>query len=304
MAGEYMNILVTGGTVFASRFTAEYFIEKGHNVYVLNRGNDEQSVGALHIKADRHSLDDTLKKYRFDAVLDVTAYNAQDVKDLIDGLGEFSTYVLVSSSAVYPETLSQPFREDDITGPNSIWGAYGTDKMAAEKYVTENISDHYIIRPPYLYGPMNNVYREAFVFECAERNMPFYLPKDGSMPLQFFHIRDMCRFMEILITKNPPTRIYNVGNKKTVSIKEWVTICYEVCGKTPVFTSVSGDVPQRSYFPFYDYAYTLDVSRQDKLMPETIDLKAGLQESLQWYMNNKTKVKTKPFLSFIENNLT
>ncbi len=69
-----MNILVTGGTVFASRFTAEYFIEKGHNVYVLNRGNDEQSVGALHIKADRHSLGDTLKKYRFDAVLDVTAY--------------------------------------------------------------------------------------------------------------------------------------------------------------------------------------------------------------------------------------
>ena len=299
-----MNILVTGGTVFASRFTAEYFIEKGHNVYVLNRGNDEQSVGALHIKADRHSLGDTLKKYRFDAVLDVTAYNAQDVKDLVDGLGEYGTYVLVSSSAVYPETLSQPFRENDLTGPNSIWGAYGTDKIAAEKYVAENISDHYIIRPPYLYGPMNNVYREAFVCECAERNMPFYLPKDGSMPLQFFHIRDMCRFMEILITKKPSDRIYNVGNKKTVSIKEWVTACYEVCGKTPEFVSVSGDVPQRSYFPFYDYAYTLDVSRQDKLMPDTIDLQAGLEESLQWYMNNKKKVKTKPFLSFIENNLT
>ncbi|MBP7186524.1 MAG: NAD-dependent epimerase/dehydratase family protein [Ruminococcus sp.] len=299
-----MNILVTGGTVFASRFTAEYFIEKGHNVYVLNRGNDEQSVGALHIKADRHSLGDTLKKYRFDAVLDVTAYNAQDVKDLIDGLGEFGTYVLVSSSAVYPETLSQPFRENDLTGPNSIWGAYGTDKIAAEKYVEENISDHYIIRPPYLYGPMNNVYREAFVFECAERNMPFYLPKDGSMPLQFFHIRDMCRFMEILITKKPFERIYNVGDKKTVSIKEWVNVCYEVCGKTPEFVSVSGDVPQRSYFPFYDYAYTLDVSRQDKLMPDKMDLQVGLEESLQWYMNNKKKVKTKPFLSFIENNLT
>ena len=90
-------------------------IEKGHNVYVLNRGNDEQSVGALHIKADRHLLGDPLKKYRFDAVLDVTAYNAQDVKGLVDGLGEYGTYVLVSSSAVYPETLSQPFRENDLT---------------------------------------------------------------------------------------------------------------------------------------------------------------------------------------------
>lgn len=31
-----MNILVTGGTVFASRYTAEYFRDKGNNVYVLN----------------------------------------------------------------------------------------------------------------------------------------------------------------------------------------------------------------------------------------------------------------------------
>ncbi len=299
-----MNILVTGGTVFASRFTAEYFIEKGHNVYVLNRGNDEQSVGALHIKADRHSLGDTLKKYRFDAVLDVTAYNAQDVKDLVDGLGEYGTYVLVSSSAVYPETLPQPFSEDQKIGPNSIWGAYGKDKISAEKYVTENISDYYIIRPPYLYGPMNNVYREAFVFECAERNMPFYLPKDGSMPLQFFHIRDMCRFMEILITEKPAERIYNVGNATTVSIREWVTVCYQLCGKAPEFIPVSGDIPQRNYFPFYDYAYRLDVSRQMKLMPETIPLYEGLAECLKWYRNNKSKVKTKPLLSFIENNLT
>ena len=32
-----MNILVTGGTVFASRYTAEFFAAKGHDVYVLNR---------------------------------------------------------------------------------------------------------------------------------------------------------------------------------------------------------------------------------------------------------------------------
>lgn len=32
-----MKILVTGGTVFASRFTAEYFA-RDNEVYVLNRG--------------------------------------------------------------------------------------------------------------------------------------------------------------------------------------------------------------------------------------------------------------------------
>ena len=36
---------------------------------------------------------------------------------------------------------------------------------------------------------MNNVYREAFVFDCALADRKFYLPKDGSMKLQFFHVK-------------------------------------------------------------------------------------------------------------------
>ena len=52
----------------------------------------------------------------------------------------------------------------------------------------------HILRPPYLYEPMNNVYREAFVFDCALADRKFYLPKDGSMKLQFFHVK---RFMQV-----------------------------------------------------------------------------------------------------------
>lgn len=43
----------------------------------------------------------------------------------------------------------------------------------------------YILRPPYVYDPMNNVYREAFVFDCALAERRFYMPKDGEMKLQF-----------------------------------------------------------------------------------------------------------------------
>ena len=181
-----MKILVTGGTVFASRFTAEYFARE-HEVYVLNRNTRPQSKGVTLINADRHDLGDILKKYAFDAVIDVTAYNETDVRDLLNALGEFKNYVLISSSAVYPETLPQPFKESMQTGANSVWGDYGTNKIAAEKYLQERVPNAYIIRPPYLYGKMNNLYREAFVFECAERDMPFYVPKDGNAPAVFRH---------------------------------------------------------------------------------------------------------------------
>ena len=50
-----MNILITGGTVFVSRFTAEYFSNNGHRVYCLNRGTRPQPEGVTPIQADRHA---------------------------------------------------------------------------------------------------------------------------------------------------------------------------------------------------------------------------------------------------------
>lgn len=34
------KILITGGTVFVSRFVASFFVQKGGEVYVLNRKPD------------------------------------------------------------------------------------------------------------------------------------------------------------------------------------------------------------------------------------------------------------------------
>ena len=298
-----MKILVTGGTVFASRYTAEYFTRRGNEVYVLNRGNSPQSEGVHHIRADRHAPGNALKNIRFDAVLDITAYNENDVRLLHEALGEYGVYVFVSSSAVYPETLPQPFSESQECGANSIWGAYGTDKLAAEKYITANVHDSYIIRPPYLYGPMNNLYREAFVFECAEKDLPFYVPGSGDMKMQFFHIDDMCRFIGILINERPAERIFNVGSSEMTDILTWAELCYRIAGKTPQFVHVDKIIPQRSYFPFYDYEYELDVSLQQKYMKDTLPLSEGLSASYEWYKNNRELVRRKPLLDYISEHL-
>ena len=295
-----MNILVTGGTVFASRYTAEYFRDKGHNVYVLNRGSREQSEGVTLIQADRHSLNGQLKQYHFDAVIDVTAYNKTDIQDLLDGLGEIKQYIFVSSSAVYPETNAQPFTEKQKCGVNCHWGAYGTDKIAAEEYLLARVPQAYAIRPPYLYGKMNNLYREAFVFDCAEKDRKFYLPKEGSMPLQFFNIEDMCRFIEILLAEKPEQHVFNVGNPGTVTIKEWAQCCYKALGKEVQFESVYSEVNQREYFPFHDYGYELDVTAMLKLMPEVKPMEQGLKESYDWYKENRELVRVKPLIQFID----
>ncbi|MDE7361195.1 MAG: NAD-dependent epimerase/dehydratase family protein [Oscillospiraceae bacterium] len=298
-----MKILVTGGTIFVSRFTAEYFAAKGHEVFVLNRGTRPQSDGVTLIKADRHALGDTLKGYSFDAVIDVCAYNETDIRNLLDSLGEFGSYIMISSSAVYPETLPKPFNESQEIGANGIWGKYGTDKIAAERALTERVPDAYILRPPYLCGRMNNLYREAFVFECAERSLPFYLPNDGGLPLQFFDVEDLCRFVEVMLEKKPAQRIFNVGYPESMTAHNWVRRCYAVLERRPVFVYVDGAIPQRSYFPFYDYDYKLDVSAMTELMPTLKPLDESLRQSYEWYAENRELITRKPLLDYISENL-
>lgn len=298
------KILITGGTVFVSRYVASYYVNKGYDVYVINRNNHPQIAGVTLIEKNRQSLGNALKQYEFDAVLDITAYTTYDVRCLIDAVGAVKDYIFVSSSAIYPETLQQPFREEQQGGFNTIWKEYGINKLHAEEYLLAHFPGAYILRPPYLYGPMENLYREPFVFDCAKKALPFYVPNDGKMPLQFFHVHDLCIFMDILLEQHPTQQIYNVGNYEKVTVEEWARLCYRVVGTTPRIIYTYSEFEQRKYFCFYNYGYELDVSRQNALTSERIPLLEGLKETYQWYLSHENEVKKKPYLDFIDTMLS
>lgn len=297
------KILITGGTVFVSRFVAQYF-KNQYEVYVLNRNTKSQLDGVHLIEANRHDLKDKLKQFHFEAVIDVCAYNETDIKDLCDAINQVKDYIFISSSAVYPENNKQPFKEEQEIGYNSIWKEYGLHKVHAEQYLLSRYPHAYILRPPYLYGPMQNLYREPFVFECALKHRPFYIPKDGKMKLQFFHIEDLCKTIDIILKIHPQNHIINVGNEDAVDIKTYVALCYQVVGEPLVIKSVDHHDNQRDYFSFYDYEYFLDVSKQKQLLKETKDLKEGLRESFEWYLQHQEEVNRKDYIQFIDKHLS
>jgi len=294
------KILVTGGTVFVSKFIANYF-KQDNEVYVLNRNTKPQLDGVHLIEADRNKLRDSLKEYSFDVVIDVCAYNKQDIHNLLNALNTVKDYIFISSSAVYPEINDQPFHEEQQIGKNFIWGKYGLDKAEAEQLLLSRVPNAYILRPPYLYGPMQNVYREPFVFECALNDRKFYIPKDGKMKLQFFHVEDLCKIIEKIIKQHPYHHIFNVGNEELVDINTFVSLCYKVANKKLETVNVYHYENQRDYFSFYDYEYVLDVSRQKSLLPKTKNLEQGLRESFEWYLKHQEEVSKKDYINFIDN---
>lgn len=299
-----MKILITGGTTFVSRFAAEYFVRKGDDVTVLNRGSRAQVDGVTLIKRDRTKLENELKGRRFDVILDITAYTAEHISSLLDSGVVFDDYIFISSSAVYPETNPQPFSEEQSCGRNSVWGGYGEGKLKAERYLRSKVPFAYILRPPYFYGVYENLYREAFPFDCAVLGRPFYIPQNGDMKLQFFNVKDLCRFIEIILDKHPDNRVFNVGNSETVTVRDWVELCYKAARKKPEFVSVGKEFFCRDYFSFYDYEYVLDVSKQSALMPNTMPLEQGLREEFEWYKQNPDSVyNRKPYMEFIDNEI-
>ena len=294
-------MLITGGTVFVSRYAAEYFVKKGHEVWVLNRNTRPQVPGVRLIEADRHQIGDKLRGHVFDAVIAVNDYTQTDVKSLVSALDTVKDFIFISSSAVYPETLPQPFTENQTCGKNSIWGDYGWNKLEAENWLRIHVPQAYILRPPYIYGPMETIYRAPFVFECAQAQRPFCLPGTGEEKLQFFHVEDLCRFMEILLAQQPAEKIYNVGNPEAVSIADWAAMCYSAVG-TPLETVCVYGHPQRCFFPFHEYEYFLDVTRQQALMPELKPLAEGIREEYAWFRANRDAVVSKPLLEYIREN--
>ncbi|ALR90676.1 NAD-dependent epimerase/dehydratase family protein [Clostridium butyricum] len=296
------RILVTGGTVFVSKHVAKYFQSNNYEVYVLNRGSKQQIENINLICANRNNLKDCLKDFYFDSIIDVCGYNQQDIKNILDAVGGFKDYIFISSSAVYPETNMQPFSENQSIGVNKIWGKYGTDKIEAEEYLISKVPNAYILRPPYLYGPMQNVYREPFVFECALKNRKFYIPNDGKMKLQFFHVDDLCKVIEKILEKHPTNHIYNVGNTESIDINTFIELCYKVVGTPLEKVYVTEHNNQRDYFSFYDYEYSLDVTKQSELLMEEKDLFEGLKESYKWFKNNYNEVEKKDYIKYIEEN--
>ena len=296
------RILVTGGTVFVSKYVAKYFQSNNYEVYVLNRGSKQQIENINLICANRNNLKDCLKDFYFDSIIDVCGYNQQDIKNILDAVGGFKDYIFISSSAVYPETNMQSFSENQSIGVNKIWGKYGIYKIEAEEYLISKVPNAYILRPPYLYGPMQNVYREPFVFECALKNRKFYIPNDGKMKLQFFHVDDLCKVIEKILEKHPTNHIYNVGNTESIDINTFIELCYKVVGTPLEKVYVTEHNNQRDYFSFYDYEYSLDVTKQSELLMEEKDLFEGLKESYKWFKNNYNEVEKKDYIKYIEEN--
>ena len=286
-----MRILVLGGTRFIGRTIVDTLLPE-HEVSVLNRGTqplwDERIT---QLTADRGVPAQVAAALTadYDAIVDVSAIDPDHVSAVIDALAGRPAvpYVFIGSSAVYDRSaVAPPFSEDDPADGDLYWGSYSTDKAACERLLRAAFGDLLtVLRPPYVYGPLNTEQREQFLWARMLAGQPIYVPGDGGTAIQFNHVRALADIVEAACTGAMPTGVYNVGEPRAYTFSEYLHILGQVAGVTPRVEFVRDEtVPSRAYFPFRDIEVTLQVDRIERTGAQpAIALPAGLAETFRWF---------------------
>lgn len=304
------SILIMGGTNFVSSSLAKYLIGQGYDIDILTRGIKQINYEGFreHLVCNRKSkgeMQEVLKGKKYEFIFDISAYTKEDVEILLSTIDKsiLKKYIFCSSGSVYVPS-NDLVQEDFERGENYNWGEYGLNKKEAEDFIINSGVTYAIFRPTYIYGENNNLYRETYFFDRINNEKEIPMPFGNDTRTQFIHINDLVRVFESAMNIKEGSKIYNVTNPEFISWEEFIAKCGEVIGKTPIIKKIDTSqirLEPRSYFPFRDVTYTLDIKRlvEDKLHIPDISLEKGLKQAYEWYKLEKVNLNDKKMMKTV-----
>lgn len=233
------TLLVLGGTRFVGRALVEAALQTGHQVTLFNRGRTNPSLfpDVEQLRGDRTSDLSALAGRRWDAVVDVAAYQPADVRRSVEALrGAVDRYVFVSSVSVYAnqstpqhETSALAQLEDEAdSSPES----YGARKAACESVVREAFGEQAtIVRPGLIVGPGDWTDRFVYWPQRVARAGTVLAPGSPDGPLQWIDVRDLAGFLLRLVADGRGGTFNATGNE--VRFADLLASCMRVTGAEP-----------------------------------------------------------------------
>ncbi len=311
------RVLVIGGTQFIGRLLVEELIACGHEVSVLHR-KPKHPFGrrVSNLVADRNdakSIQAAIGKTRFDAVYDI-AYdwehgtNASQVEATASLFaGKVSRYIFMSSVAAYGDGLNH--HEGDALAPDDHPNVYARNKAMSERALFRMYQRCHFpvvsLRPPFVYGPGNPFYREAFFWDRLRAGRPIILPSEGHRLMQFIYVKDLVELaIRVLDLPNVVGHSFNTANPRVISQHQLIIDLARTAGVTkPQIISMPRDFIQRAggqaigerlYFGYYfDVpAITQVVTKAQRMLSfRPTDFAFGLKVTFEDYQKKRPLVR-------------
>jgi 2'-hydroxyisoflavone reductase len=308
-----LKILVIGGTKFIGRLMVNELSRAGHEIYVLHRRSRHPFSKRVHnLIADRNDVASVRKAVgstQFDAVYDnaydwergTTSAQIEATAQIFDG--RVSRYVFMSSVAAYGDGLNH--HEGDALAPDDHPNAYARNKAMSERalFRIHQRSGFPIVtlRPPFVYGPDNPFYREAFFWDRFRVGRPVILPSEGHRLMQFVYIKDLVELaVRMLQLSNVVGHAFNVANPRAITQHELCLELARVAGvKEPQLVSIPREKIHRAggqvtgeklYFgSYYDVpAITQIITKAQRMLGfKPIEFAAGLKVTYRAYLKKR-----------------
>jgi nucleoside-diphosphate-sugar epimerase len=299
-----MKVLFIGGTGVISSACSRLALERGIELYLLNRGQSVRPVpaGAKVIRGDIRdpaSARAALGNLTFDAVVDWIVFTPDQIETDLDLFrGRTGQYVFISSASAYqtpPAAL--PVTESTILD-NPFW-QYSRNKIACEERLVRAYREEKypitIVRPSHTYDctlvPMDGGWT---VVDRMRRGQPVIVHGDGTSLWTLTHHADFARGLVGLLG-----HARAIGEAVHITSDEWLswnqifTIVARAAGAEARLVHVPSDV-----IAAYDsnwgaglrgdksHSMIFDNTKIKRLVPDfvcRIPFSRGAEEIMAWY---------------------
>jgi len=200
-----MKILFIGGTGFISTSVSRLVVEKGWELYLLNRGQRQDNPPGCHgLIADMAKPDEVraaLGDMQFDVVVDWIAFTPEHIeRDLALFQGRTKQYLFISSASAYQKPPTRHLITESTPLHNPYW-QYSRDKIACEdrlmRAYREGNFPVTIVRPSLTYAPQFPIAIGGWgcytLADRMKRGQPIIVHGDGSSLWVVTHAEDFGR---------------------------------------------------------------------------------------------------------------
>ncbi len=309
-----MKVLFIGGTGVISTACVRLAIERGMDMYLLNRSQTTSRPipKEVHLLRgdirDRESVRAVLKEHSFDAVVDWIAFTPDHIETDLDLFrGRVGQYIFISSASAYQKPPVQLPITESTPLHNPIW-RYSQNKIACEDrlahaYRSENFPMT-IVRPSHTYDPtLSPIHGGYTVIDRMRKGKQVIVHGDGTSIWVLTHHTDFAKgFVGLL--GNP----HSIGDAVQIMSDELLTwnqiynlMAHSAGVEHPQLVHVPSDFIAAFDRDWGDsllgdkaHSVIFDNSKIKRLVPDfvaSVPFSKGAQEIINWFDADPSRQK-------------
>jgi len=301
-----LKVLFIGGTGNISAVVSRLCLERGIDLYLLNRGINKVKIeGAKTITGDIYQpqkLSRVLQNQKWDVVVNWIAFNAKDIeKDISLFRGKTNQYIFISSASAYQKPLQYPIVTESTPLINPFWD-YSRDKISCEEKLNaayrEDGFPMTIVRPSLTYDTVIPVaiggWKEYTIIDRMKKGKKIIVHGDGTSLWTVTHAKDFAKgFVGLLGHQQAIGQAFHITSDEILTWNQIYQAVAEAAGAEANIVHISSDFickiePSLTGSLVGDKSESVifDNSKIKKFVPgfvATIPLKTGIKQTLKWF---------------------